>query len=117
MEQRQIDVVNELVIRVTVLENKHNDLVQVKDDHAALLSKLVDQDNKAIIALNNINTKFDALIRQFSVGFKIVMICGTIVSTSVAAFWIYNENLDARYSSKLDKIASDVDKAFEKLNK
>jgi len=105
---RRTDVINELVVRITVLESKHDDLVQVKDDHSALLAKLVDQDNKAIIALNNINLKFDALIHQFSVGFKIVMICGAIVTTSISAFWIYNTQLDSKFDKKMDSIASNT---------
>lgn len=107
-EDRRTDVINELVVRITVLETKHDDLVQVKDNHSALLDKLVDQDNKAIIALNNINNKFDALIHQFSTGFKILMICGGFVTTSVSAFWVYNTHLDSRFSSKMDSIAENT---------
>lgn len=105
---RRTDVVNELIVRVTIIESKHEDLVQVKDDHAALLSKLVDQDNKAIIAINNINLKFDALIHQFSVGFKILMVCGGFVTTAVSAFWVYNSHLNDTYESKMDSIATNT---------
>jgi hypothetical protein len=109
--------VNDLIIRVSILETKHDNHSQIQEDHAALLSKLVDQDNKAIIALNNINLKFDALIHQFSVGFKIVMICGAIVTTSVSAFWIYNANLDSKFDKKMDSIASNTAIQREIINK
>ena len=114
---RRSDVINELIVRITVLESKHDNLEQVKDDHSDLLAKLVDQDNKAIIALNNINLKFDALIHQFSVGFKILMICGGIVTTLVSAFWIYSRYLDDRYISKMDSIASNTAIQRELINK
>jgi hypothetical protein len=113
---RSTDPVNDLIIRVSILENNHIGLVQIKDEHSALLDKLVDQDNKAIIALNNINLKFDALIHQFSVGFKIVMICGAIVTTSVTAFWVYNADLNARFSTKMDSIASNTAIQRELIN-
>jgi hypothetical protein len=123
MHSRSTDPVNDLIIRVSILETKHDNHSQIQEDHAALLSKLVDQDNKAIIALNNINLKFDALIHQFSVGFKIVMICGAIVTTSVSAFWIYNANLDSKFDKKMDSIASNtaiqreiIDKTAEDMN-
>jgi len=105
---RSTDPVNDLIIRVAILENNHIELVQVKNEHGALLEKLVDQDNKAILALNNINLKFDALLHQFSVGFKIVMICGGFVTTSISGFWIYNSGLNEKYVSKMDSIASNT---------
>ena len=108
MHSRSTDPVNDLIIRVSILESKHDSQSQIQEDHAALLSKLVEQDNKAIIALNNINLKFDALLHQFSVGFKIVMICGGFVTTSISAFWIYNSNLNEKYVSKMDSIASNT---------
>jgi len=117
MHSRSTDPVNDLIIRVSILETKHDTQNQIQEDHAALLSKLVDQDNKAIIALNNINLKFDALIHQFSVGFKIVMVCGAIVTTSVTAFWIYNADLNSRFSSKIDSIASNTAIQHELINK
>jgi hypothetical protein len=117
MHSRSTDPVNDLIIRVSILETKHDNHSQIQEDHAALLSKLVDQDNKAIIALNNINLKFDALIHQFSVGFKIVMICGAIVTTSVSAFWIYNANLDSKFDKKMDSIASNTAIQREIINK
>ena len=117
MHSRSTDPVNDLIIRVSILETKHDNHSQIQEDHAALLSKLVDQDNKAIITLNNINLKFDALIHQFSVGFKIVMICGAIVTTSVSAFWIYNANLDSKFDKKMDSIASNTAIQREIINK
>lgn len=121
---RHADVIQDLIVRVTILETSNSDLVQSRKDHNVLIDKLIDQDNKAIIALNNINSKFDALIKQFALGFRIVMVCGGFVTTSVTGFWIYNKSLDDRYTSKMDAIAVNtaiqrelIAKTSEDLNK
>jgi hypothetical protein len=76
--------------------------------HAALIDKLSNQDTTLVISLNSISIKFDDLIKQISVGIKIVLICTSVLSAIIAAFYSYSKDLDSRYAPKLESIVTNT---------
>ncbi len=103
---RRIGDFNAMEIRLRILEEKNLNLKISHEDHGILIERLLDQDAKAVIALNSISSKFDALIAQFSLGFKILCVCGGIVTTMIAGFWVYSHDLDQRYSPKVEQLVN-----------
>jgi methyl-accepting chemotaxis protein len=113
---RRTDIINNLQIRLSVLEATHNSLLNTGLTHAALIDKLSNQDTTLVISLNSISIKFDDLIKQISVGIKIVLICTSVLSAIIAAFYSYSKDLDSRYAPKLESIVSNTVQQKSKID-
>jgi hypothetical protein len=105
---RRTDILNNVLIRLAVIEANNNNLHNTGITHAALIEKLSTQDHLLVVSLNTISVKFDDLIKQFSMGIKIVLACTAVLSTIVGGFYVYSRDLDARYAPKLESIVSNT---------
>ena len=105
---RRTDIINNLQIRLSVLEATHTELMSSRLTHAALLDKLSNQDTTLVISLNSIIIKFDDLIKQINMGFKVMVACASVLATIIGAFYVYSRDLDARYAPKLESIVTNT---------
>ena len=112
---RRTDIINNLAIRLAVLEATHTALMNTGTNHAALIDKLSNQDQALVLSLNSISIKFDALIKQIGMGIKIIMICSSILAAIIGAFYGYSKDLDSRYEPKLESIVSNTANQKHKL--
>ena len=103
---QQQNEINRLDVRVSILEATHTNLLKTQSSHEVIIEKLLTQDTDAAIALKLINQKFDALLNQFSIGFRIICVCSVIVCTTVGAVWAYTHDLDQRYAPKFETLLS-----------
>jgi uncharacterized coiled-coil protein SlyX len=106
--ERRTDILNNVLIRLAVIEATNNSLHTTGITHAALIDKLSTQDTALVLSLNTISVKFDDLIKQISMGIKIVMTCTSVLAAIIGAFYVYSRDLDARYSPKLESIVSNT---------
>lgn len=115
VEERRVDIINSLVVRVTVLEEKSLDHLTAINHHDTTIDKLIEQDHKLLISLNDIATKLevatvnigaksDKLIGQFSIGFKVLSACTGALILSLGAFYTYSKDLDAKYMPKFESL-------------
>jgi hypothetical protein len=107
-EDRRTDIINNLTIRLAVLEATHNELMNTRLAHAAVLEKLSTQDTALVLSLTTISIKFDELIKQIAMGIKIIFLCTGVVATVIGAFYKYSKDLDERYSPKLESIVTNT---------
>jgi uncharacterized coiled-coil protein SlyX len=114
--ERRTDIINSLLIRLAVLEASHNELSNARLTHAAVLEKLSTQDTALVLSLNTISVKFDELIKQFSMGIKIMLACASILVTVIGAFYVYSRDLDARYAPKLESIVTNTVQQKSKID-
>jgi hypothetical protein len=105
---RRIDIVNELNMRVTILEAAHNEVVRARMHYDTVIESLTKDDNKMVLELQLISSKFDALLKQFALGFKLLSVAAVVVVTVIGAFWTYSNMLDAKYAKRSEV----VDKAI-----
>ncbi|MGZ8164092.1 MAG: hypothetical protein ACXW04_01125 [Methylobacter sp.] len=108
IDNRRSAEINDLNVRVAILEAIHIELNKSRESHSAVIERLLLQDSAINLALNSINEKFDALIKQFALGFKIIVICSGLVTTIVGAGWIYTHDLNDKYMPKLEKIVDNT---------
>lgn len=113
---RRSDILNSLNIRVSVLEAEHLDLVRVRLKHELHIEKLTLQDTEMLAALNSISAKFDGLISQFTIGFRVIVACSVLVTTIIGAFWTYSHSLDMKYAPKIDLVSKQVDQVEADVN-
>jgi hypothetical protein len=115
IEERRVDVLNNLVVRVTVLEEKSNDHIISIKNHETVIDKLLDQDHDLLISLNQIASKLeiatvsigaksDKLIGQFNTGFKVLSVCTGALIVAIGAFYTYSKDLDAKYMPKFESL-------------
>jgi len=98
----RIGDVHRIDIRLSLLEAQHLELSKSSEVHDENIEKL-------LIEITKISGKFDALLGQFSFGFKIISICAIVVTSSVGAFWVFTHDLDNKYSPKLEQIVSNTE--------
>ena len=122
---RRVDILNNLVVRVTVLEEKSNDHISTIKSHDVIIDKLIHQDHELLTSLNqiaaklelatvSIGAKSDKLIGQFNIGFKVLSACTGALILSIGGFYTYSKDLDAKYMPKFDKIVNNT--ALQKDN-
>jgi methyl-accepting chemotaxis protein len=114
-QDRRTDILNNLLIRLAVLEATNNALHNTGITHAALLDKLSMQDNTLVLSLNTISVKFDELIKQIAMGIKIILACTSVLTAIVGGFYVYSRDLDARYAPKLESIVTNTVQQKSKL--
>jgi hypothetical protein len=107
-EDRRTDILNNLQIRLAVLEATHTELMNSRLTHAAVLDKLNTQDTALVLSLNSISIKFDDLIKQIGMGIKIVLTCTAVLTAILGAFYNYSKDLDERYAPKLESIVTNT---------
>ncbi|MDD5084234.1 MAG: hypothetical protein PHT88_04905 [Candidatus Moranbacteria bacterium] len=100
--ERREDSATRLIVRIAVLEAKHEEALRIRVYQEAELSRLGAQDSKMADALNEINGKFDSLIAKFSIGYKVLAVGATVLVASIGGFTAYNAMLDAKYKPKID---------------
>lgn len=105
---RRIDIVNELNLRVAILEAAHNEVVRARERYDTVIESLTKDDNKMVLQLQVISGKFDALLKQFALGFRLLSVAAVVVVTVIGAFWTYSNMLDAKYAKRSEV----VDKAI-----
>jgi uncharacterized coiled-coil protein SlyX len=113
---RRTDIINNLAIRLAVLEATHTALMSTGTNHAALIDKLSNQDQALVLSLNSISIKFDALIKQISIGIKIILACSSILAAIIGAFYGYSRDLDNRYAPKIDSVISNTANQRHKID-
>jgi len=59
IEERRVDIINSLVVRVTVLEEKNNDHLTAINHHDNIIDKLIEQDHELLTSLNQIASKLE----------------------------------------------------------
>jgi hypothetical protein len=115
IEDRRTDIINSLVVRITVLEEKDKDHLAAITHHDTVIDKLIDQDHELLISLNKIASKLevatvsigaksDKLIGQFNTGFKVLSACTGALIIAIGAFYTYSKDLDAKYMPKFESI-------------
>ncbi|MFA6060821.1 MAG: hypothetical protein WC756_21670 [Taibaiella sp.] len=115
IEERRTDILNSLVVRVTVLEEKNADHVVSINHHDTIIDRLIQQDHELLTSLNaiaskleiatvSIGTKSDNLISQFKIGFKVLYLCTGALIFSIGAFYTYSKDLDAKYMPKFESL-------------
>ena len=115
IEERRTDILNSLVVRVTVLEEKNNDHLISINHHDTIIDRLLQQDHDLLTSLNSIasklelatvsmGTKSDNLISQFKIGFKVLYLCTGALIFSIGAFYTYSKDLDAKYMPKFESL-------------
>ena len=115
VEERRVDIINSLVTRVTVLEEKDKDHLAALTHHDTVIDKLIDQDHELLISLNKIASKLeiatvsigaksDKLIGQFNTGFKVLSACTGALIIAIGAFYTYSKDLDAKYMPKFESL-------------
>jgi methyl-accepting chemotaxis protein len=113
---RRTDILNNVLIRLAVLESTNSSLHNTGLTHAALIEKLSNQDTQLVLSLNTISVKFDELIKQFSMGVKIVLACTSLLAAIIGGFYVYSRDLDARYAPKLESIVTNTVQQKSKLD-
>ncbi len=109
------DILNRLVVRVAVLEEKSNEHIISIKNHETVIDKLLDQDHELLLSLNKIASKLeiatisigaksDKLIGQFNTGFKVLSVCTGALIVAIGAFYTYSKDLDAKYMPKFDSL-------------
>lgn len=105
---RRTDVVNELNLRVAILEAAHNEVLRARERYDTVIESLTRDDNKMVLELQVISGKFDAFMKQFALGFRLLSVAAVVVVTVIGAFWTYSNMLDAKYAKRSEV----VDKAI-----
>jgi len=111
---RRVDILNSLVVRVTVLEEKNSDQVIAIKHHDNIIDKLIEQDHELLTSLNSIASKLelatisigvksDKVIDQFKVGFKVLSACTGAIIFSIGVFYSYSKYLDNKYEQNTHK--------------
>ena len=91
-----IDKLNNLDVRVSVLETVQKETSKYIESHEIIIDKLSNQNTDMTLALHEISSKFDSLIAQISSGSKIIAAVFVLVSTLVSAAWIYQQSMDTK---------------------
>jgi hypothetical protein len=107
-EERRQDQDTRLIVRVAVLESRAEEALRVRLYHETELARLTQQDSDLLTALNNINGKFDALLKQIGTGFNVLCYVGGAMVIAVSAFWTYSLSLDSRFEPKLEQVSQEV---------
>ncbi len=97
-EQPHLDKINNLDMRVTVLEVIQKETSKSIGNHEIIIDKLANQNTDMTLALHEISSKFDGLINQISVGSKIIAATFVLITTLVAAGWTYQTHIETRIS-------------------
>jgi len=105
MRNEDIDKLNSLDTRVTVIEVILKDTSKNIEHHEVLIDRLATQGTELTLALTEISGKFDALISQISVGSKIIAAVFVLVSTLVSAAWIYQQDIDTKITANQTTIS------------
>jgi hypothetical protein len=106
--ERRQDHDTRLIVRVAVLESRAEEALRVRLYHETELARLTQQDSDLLTALNNINGKFDALLKQIATGFNVLCYVGGAMVIAVSAFWTYSLSLDSRFEPKLEQVSQEV---------
>lgn len=106
---RRIGDISGMEVRIRMLEAKSLELTENHKHHDGMIERLLEQDKDAVIALNSINLKFDALLSKFSFGFGLVCTGSTVIVVLIGGFWTYTHDLDARYAPKFNQIMSNTE--------
>jgi methyl-accepting chemotaxis protein len=106
--ERRSDMETRLVVRIAILESKQEEALRVRLYHESELTKLAQKDSEMLTALNAINGKFDALIKQIGTGFNVLCYVGGAIVIAVSAFWTYSLSLDSKYAPKLEQVSQEV---------
>jgi hypothetical protein len=120
IEERRTDILNSLVVRVTVLEEKDKDHLAAITHHDTVIDKLIEQDHELLTSLNKIASKLevatvsigaksDKLIGQFNTGFKVLSACTGALIIAIGAFYTYSKDLDAKYMPKFESIVRNTE--------
>ena len=102
------DKLHELDMRLTILEIYAKDTMKITDHHDGLIDKLSEQSTEMTLALNDISSKFDKLIAQFGLGFKIISAGFIVITTLVGAFWTYQQSIDSHAFQQHNQIIERV---------
>jgi hypothetical protein len=92
-----------LNVRVAILESERDATIRARLHNDGVIEGLVKRDHETLLELRGISEKFDALLKQFAVGFKILSVCAVVAVTIVGAFWTYSHDMDMRYAQRTDK--------------
>lgn len=98
MRDTDITQLNALEVRVSVMETIQKDTSKTVDHHFILIDRLSTQNTDMTLALKEISSKFDKLIGQISVGFKVSSAAFLLVTTLVGGFWVYNQYVESHFT-------------------
>ncbi|MDD4242690.1 MAG: hypothetical protein PHG08_00115 [Bacilli bacterium] len=96
MEQHELEKINSLEVRVSVIEVEHRAILKDVDIHKGAIKELSIQHNDMLIALEKISGKFDILIAKLQTSFRIISAAFILTTTLVSGFWIYQTNMDTK---------------------
>ena len=100
--------INKLDMRITILEQIQKTTEKNMNSHDELIDKLSSQSIEMTLALNDISSKFDKLIAQFGLGFKIISAGFIVITTLVGAFWTYQQSIDSHAFQQHNQIIERV---------
>lgn len=112
---RRTDIINQLNIRLSVLESNHTEQVRARMHNDDAIADLLKSNLATVLALNTISSKFDTLISQFTLGFKILSAGAVIIASIMGAFWTYSNALDMKYQKKSEAAVSGMQSAKKQL--
>lgn len=115
--ERRVDIVNDLNVRIAILEAAHTEVMRVRAQNDNVIDGLLKRDVDLLLALNSMTGKFDRLIGQFSIGYKVLASCCGVIVIVIGAFWAWQHELDMKYMPKMDQAVRNLSENTQTLKK
>jgi methyl-accepting chemotaxis protein len=107
-EERRTDSDTRLIVRIAILEAKHEEALRIRLYHETEIAKLQQKDSEMLTALNTIIGEFNALRKQIGTGFNVLCYVGGAIVIAISAFWTYSLSLDSKFAPKLEQVSQEV---------